>query len=213
MEDTLEKIFDSPVRARLFRLFVRNPEDWFKVGEIADKVQFHPRPVKAQITRLHTCGFLKRRRVFRREKKGRPKGMTAAKAMEDTKLSPGVYYAINPEFPLYSELQQLVYKAVPRSDEQLTERFKSIGGVKMALISGVFMGLENMRADLILVGDNMNQKRMHKLLSTLEAEIGTEIDYTTMNSQDFAYRFDMFDRFLRDVLEGPHKKLINKFKI
>jgi len=28
-----------------------------------------------------------------------------------------------------------------------------------------------------------------------------------------AYRFDMFDRFIRDILEGPHKKLINKFKI
>jgi len=211
MEDLLEKIFDSPVRARLFRLFLRNPEKWFKVGEISDRVQFHPRPVKAQINRLHTCGFLKRKRVLRREKKGRPKITT--KIITGPKLSPGVYYATNLEFDLIKELQQLIYKAAPRSEEQLTDRFKKIGGVKLALVSGIFMGLEHIRADLLLVGDNMNQQRLKKMLVTLEAEFGTEVNYTTMTSQDFAYRFDMFDRFIRDILEGPHKKLINKFKI
>jgi len=34
-----------------------------------------------------------------------------------------------------------------------------------------------------------------------------------MNVQDFKYRKDMFDRFVLDILEFPHRKLINKLKI
>lgn len=207
MSDILEKIFDSPVRARLFKLFLRNPERLFKVGEIAQKIQFHPRPVKTQINRLHSIGFLRRRKIPRRDKRGRPKIQVILK------LKPGVYYSINPEFEFFKELQQLIFKSVPQPEHKLADRIKKIGGVKLALVSGVFLGQENTRADMVLVGDNMNQGRLKKFLASLEAEVGKEIDYTTMTTQDFAYRYDMFDRFLRDILEGPHKKLINKLKI
>lgn len=207
MDDLLEKIFDSPIRARMFKLFLRNPEKLFKVGEIAKKIQFHPRPVKTQISRLHSIGFLKRRKVRRREKRGRPKGISGPK------LAPGIYYSINPDFDFFQELQQLIFKSVPKPEEQLTERIKKIGGIKLALVSGVFLSRQNSRADLVLVGDNMNQSRLKKLLISLEAEVGKEIDYATMSTQDFLYRYDMFDRFLRDFLEGPHKKLINRLKI
>lgn len=207
MNDVLEKIFDSPVRARLFKLFLRNADKAFKIGTIAQKVQFHPRPVKAQVARLHSIGFLRRKKISRREKRGRPKGEKIQR------LAPGIYYTVNQEFDFFKELQQLIFKSVPRPEEQLIERIRKIGGIKLALISGVFLGQENTRADLLLVGDNMNQVRLKKFLTNLEAEIGKEIDYTTMSSQDFVYRYDMFDRFLRDILEGPHKKLINKLRI
>lgn len=207
MSDILEKIFDSPVRSRLFKLFLRNPHSPFKVGEAAERIQFHPRPVKAQISRLHSMGFLKRKRVPRHQRRGRPKGQT------ESHLGPGIYYTVNPDFEFFKELQQLIFKSVPRPEDRLIDRIKKIGGIKLALVSGVFLGQENTRADLVLVGDNMNQTRLKKLLAELEAEIGKELDYTTMSTQDFVYRFDMFDRFLRDLLEGPHKKLINKLKI
>ena len=47
-------------------------------------------------------------------------------------------------------------------------------------------------------------------MKNLEAEAGTEIDYAVFDNEEFQYRQKMFDRFLRDILEKPHKKLINK---
>mgnify|MGYP001592748310 CR=1 FL=1 len=38
----------------------------------------------------------------------------------------------------------------------------------------------------------------------------TEIRVGTMEKDEFKYRYEMFDRFLRVLLEGPHRKLINK---
>ena len=64
-----------------------------------------------------------------------------------------------------------------------------------------------------MVGDNIRQKKLSNFLKDLEAEIGKEIDYVVLSTQDFKYRHDMFDRFIRDVLEKPHEKLINKLKI
>ena len=46
-----------------------------------------------------------------------------------------------------------------------------------------------------------------------ESELGKSVQHTLMDTEEFRYRLDMYDRFLRDILEYPHEKLINKFDI
>jgi len=48
------------------------------------------------------------------------------------------------------------------------------------------------------------------LVKNLEAEIGREVSYVMMSSEEFKYRMDMMDRFLMDFMEGPHDEIINK---
>jgi len=47
-------------------------------------------------------------------------------------------------------------------------------------------------------------------MGNLEAEIGKEINFVLMNSEEFKYRLNMMDRFLMEFLRGPHDELINK---
>jgi len=47
-------------------------------------------------------------------------------------------------------------------------------------------------------------------LAELESEVGKEIQYAFMETKEFEYRYQMFDRFVRDIFEKPHEKLINK---
>ena len=47
----------------------------------------------------------------------------------------------------------------------------------------------------------------------MESEVGTEIRFGTMERDEFKYRYEMFDRFLRVLLEGPHRKIINKLDV
>jgi hypothetical protein len=46
----------------------------------------------------------------------------------------------------------------------------------------------------------------------MESEVGKEIEYAAMNTKEFDYRFHMFDRFVRDILEKPNEKLLNRIR-
>ena len=87
----------------------------------------------------------------------------------------------------------------------------------MVILSGIFLDAENSRVDMLIVADNVNnsekQRKVSQFFRDLEAEVGKEIDYVLLTTEEFKYRHNMFDRFILDVLEKPHEKLINKLKI
>ena len=85
--------------------------------------------------------------------------------------------------------------------------------MKLAILAGVFIDQANSRADLLLVADGIRKTRMKSFIQRLEAEVGKELNYVAMSSQEFRYRRDMYDRFLRDMLEFPHQTIINKLGV
>lgn len=104
---------------------------------------------------------------------------------------------------------------------EMTKRISSLGRMKLAVISGVFLkGIGDDSSepfegvpDLFLVGDSVSRARLKLFLKTLEADIGTDIEYVLMDKAEFEYRYGMFDRYVRMLFEGPHEKLINKLGI
>ncbi|MEK7134977.1 MAG: hypothetical protein AAB735_01015, partial [Patescibacteria group bacterium] len=62
-------------------------------------------------------------------------------------------------------------------------------------------------------GDNIKPAKFNNFIKKLEAEIGKEISYALMTTKEFHYRYDMYDRFVRDLLDFKHEKLLNKLKI
>ncbi|OGZ41467.1 MAG: hypothetical protein A3B04_03230 [Candidatus Portnoybacteria bacterium RIFCSPLOWO2_02_FULL_39_11] len=94
----------------------------------------------------------------------------------------------------------------------MLRRLMKIGRIRLALIGGVFLNTANSRVDLFLVGDDISRKKLMTFLADMEAEVGKEIEYAAMETKEFDYRFHMFDRFVRDILEKPHEKLLNKLK-
>ena len=98
----------------------------------------------------------------------------------------------------------------------MVKKVSNLGRVRLALISGIFLNDPDTTsqydspADLFIVGDDINRQKLRNFLASLEAEIGTEIKFTLMNKEEFDYRYGMFDRFVRVLLEGPHEKIINK---
>jgi hypothetical protein len=45
-------------------------------------------------------------------------------------------------------------------------------------------------------------------IRALEAEIGREIVYAVFDYKEFLYRLNMYDKLIRDVLDFPHKVLV-----
>lgn len=129
-------------------------------------------------------------------------------------------YALNPDFEFFSELKSIMLKASSSEKERLTRQISKLGRIKLAVISGIFLDspnanveLNNAMADLLIVGDDINKKKLSAFLKQLEAEVGSEIRFGIMDKEEFDYRYTMFDRFVRMLLEGPHEKIINRIGI
>ena len=120
-----------------------------------------------------------------------------------------MYYGLNPKFEFLNELKNLILTSPPASFNRMAKRISSLGRIKLALVSGVLLNKENV-ADFLIVGDDIDRRRFKKFLQTLEAEVGTQLLYAIMDKEEFSYRRAMFDRFVRLMLEGPHKVLIDR---
>lgn len=207
----LEQIFDSSIKVRLFKLFLRNSDSMYRVEDVASRIQANKRIVKKQIEGLYEIGFLKKKTIRKKASKKTVK-RSKKKSGEQGKEA-GVYFYVNPYFDFYEELRSLILKSSPASLSKLSQQIGGLGRIKLATLSGVFINADNSRVDLFVVGDAINKRKLKRLLCDLEAEVGKAINYAVLTTDDFKYRYGMFDRFLLDILEGPHKKVINKLKI
>ena len=128
-------------------------------------------------------------------------------------------YALNPEFEFFGDLKNLILKSSPAEKDEMVKKILSLGRVKLAVVSGIFMAdnsglsIYDTVADLFIVGDDVSNNKLRAFLTALEAEVGKEIKFTLMDKDEFQYRYGMFDRFIRVLLEGPHEKIINKLGI
>lgn len=143
-------------------------------------------------------------------KKAKKKSIKKLKAK-----TPVMAYALNPDFEFFYELRSLILKSSPAEKDSLIKRISALGRVKLAVISGIFLNSQdsagfNPVADLFIVGDDIDKRRLSTFLRSLEAEVGKELKFGLMEREEFEYRYGMFDRFVRVLLEGPHEKIINK---
>ena len=189
-KEILEQLFDSPIKVKLLKLFLRNPEKSFELKEVIRRTKTNAPVTRRQITKLESIKFI------------------IAKWNKKKKL-----YSINPKFDFYGELKTLVLKSSPASKQKILKHLKTLGRINLAIISGVFVNTDNARVDIMIVGDHLKNNKLSAFIKDLEAEVGKEIDFVVLSTADFKYRYDMFDRFIKDVLEKPHEKLINKLKL
>lgn len=137
------------------------------------------------------------------------------KAGKRTKVDQATY-ALNSNFEFFEELRNLILKSLPAEKDKMVKKILNLGKIKLAVVSGIFMPENNglsfydTVADLFVVGDDINKRKLKIFLTALEAEVGKEIKFTLMDKDEFQYRYGMFDRFIRVLLEGPHEKIINK---
>ena len=73
----------------------------------------------------------------------------------------------------------------------------------------MFVQDKNGRVDLLIVGNKLKEKVLSDAIKTLESEIGSELSYAVFDTNEFLYRLDMYDRLICDILERPHRRLID----
>ena len=189
MTDLLSKLFGSASRVKLLRLFLFNPQQSFTAAEAATRSRVTPKEVNAEIA------LFKKLDLVRRVGRGRI-----------------LRWGLNHEFSYLLALQNLLLNAPARSGE-IYERLRRAGALKLVVVAGVFVGEWDGAVDLLIVRDRIKDRVLQRSIRLLESEIGKDIRYTLLSSDEFFYRLNMNDHLVRDVLDYTHKIVFDKLDI
>lgn len=203
--DVLAKLFGSPARVKLMRLFLMNPEEVFDMKDAEKRSKVSGPTLKKEIRLFEDIGLLKSRTMV----KMRPKSSGAGGELEKKKV---VGYGMDARFPYLAALRSLVTE-IALGKEDVAARFRNCGNMKLIIVAGIFLDESESRVDILLVGDKLKKPAIESALRRLEAELGKELTYGVMETPDFEYRFGIYDKFIRDVLDYPHLVVLNKLNL
>ena len=192
--ETLSKLFGSETKVKIMRLFLFNPDHVFDTADIARRVKSDSSKVRREMSTLEKMGLVKRRMLVKKKKSSHG-------------------FAIDPQFSYLSALQNLLINAEPLHPKEIVKKIAKLGSIKLIIVAGVFIQEPESRIDLLIVGDSVKRTALENTIKTLESEIGKELRYAYFTTEDFKYRLSMFDKLTRDILDYPHRKVLNRLSI
>lgn len=183
---SVSHIFGGEAKVKVMRLFVFNRDNVFSASTVAERTKERSSLVRKELLNLSKAGLIRKR----------AKG-----------------YTLNESYRYFPAIEQFLIDASPISDKEIIKRLSRAGTLKLLLTSGVFVHNPEARVDLLVVGDHLKQGKLLTAISGLESEIGRELRYASFETPDFRYRLGIYDKLIRDILDYPHEKLVNKLGV
>lgn len=190
--ETLAKLFGNESKVKIMRLFLFNEDTVFDTGEISERVKADISKVRKEVNLLEKIGLIKKRSHKSSRKAG---------------------FVLNKQFDYLVPLQNFLINVEPFSDREIINRVSRVGSIKLIVVAGVFIQEPESRVDILIVGDHIKNSTLDNMIKNLEAEIGKELRYVYFTTEDFKYRLSMCDKLMRDILDYPHRKVLNKLGI
>ncbi len=217
--DILEKIFGSVGKVRIMRLFIFNPNISFDMDKVIARTKISPQSARLNIRALTDAGLIKPR-MFTKEEKvevKKPSKKKGKKGKKEKGVSKKIVvkkrvkgWFLNDSFAYLNGLQRLLIQVSPLQDQMIVRKFNRTGKIKLLIIAGVFTQEKDSRVDILIVGDNMRRSAVDSAIKDVEAELGKDLTYSFFETKDFQYRLGMYDKLIRDILDYPHKTLVNR---
>jgi len=181
----LEKIFGSRTRVKVITLFTTGVKRPYFVREITRTVNERLNAVRRELLILEKIGMLTTYEERRRK-----------------------YYVVDEAFPLLKELASIMQKSGPGVEDALFKDIEHVGNVLYACVTGYFTGNPTAPTDLFIVGD-VQEKKLEQFAKNIEQQIDKEIRYTPMTLNEYQYRLNFNDMFLRQIFGGSFKEIVN----
>lgn len=185
----------EPSRARILRLFVLFDKESFTLSEVARRSKVTPRAATNEIEVLTKMGIV-------RAENGEGKTLRQKKK--------AARYSFDGRSKYSNALSTFVHEVSPEQFHEVEKALRGTGRLTAIVLSGIFTGDLNRPADLIIVGDYVNDKRLEKAVRSFEPKYGREIRYAVFSTPEFRYRLTIHDKLVRDTLDYPHRLLLNK---
>jgi len=193
----IDALFGSKTRVKLLHLFLNNPGESFYVREITRLIGEQINSVRRELANMLNVGII-------------------LSDSADNKL----YYEINQRYEYYVPLRAIfadekveipsvgVIEQKPDWASQLVD----MGGVRIAIAAGVLVKGSTSTIDMLIVGD-VQQAKLKNLIKMVEKAESREINYASMDYDEFYYRLSVRDRFIIEILNNKHSVLIDTDKL
>lgn len=181
--DPLGKLFGSPVRLKLLRLFLFNDDTGFTTAEAATRTKVTKPAARKEIAALVAADVLRKK---------------------------GGGYTANQRFEYYQPLMVFLRMTTSIKDSDVIGLFKKAGANRAIILSGIFTGTIESKVDVLMVGDRLEERKIKTAIHAIEAELGRELRYAAFLTPDFRYRMGVYDRLIRDVMDYPHRTILDK---
>ncbi len=204
--EILERLFGSSSKVKLIKLFLFNPDSAFDSMEAALRAQISIGLARKEINNLFRGGFVKPRVYYKeiRSQKNRKPILIRKKVSG---------WILDQKFPYLEALEVFLSNINPFKHKDIINRLSRAGKIQLVAISGIFIKDPDSRVDLLVVGDNLKESTMENIIKTIESQIGKEVRYAMFETSEFKYRYSVFDKLIRDILDYPHEKIINKLNL
>jgi S-adenosylmethionine:tRNA-ribosyltransferase-isomerase (queuine synthetase) len=204
--DTLIKLFGNSAKVKVIKLFVFNPDAAFDVRQISERTKEGIAKVRKEVLLLEKMDLIKRKVFYKNaeRKKGGKKFLVRTKTNG---------WTLNAQFESLMPLQQFLVNLNHLSPRDIARKLQKAGTMKLVVVSGVFIQQSESRVDLLVVGDNLKKNVLDTAIKTIEAEMGKEIRFAVFETPDFQYRLGLYDKLLRDILDFPHEKIVNRLSV
>ena len=183
----LEDIIISRVRRKMLELFLTNPGSIFHVRDIVRKISEEINAVRRELAHMEKAGMVTKEQRANR-----------------------LFYAFRKDYPLYSNLLEIIAKSTGLGWELIKRRVK-LGKVKFVMFSGRFIrGVIPKNAndiDILIVG-NIVLPELTQLIKAEEVRRGRELNYTVMTEEEFDYRKRRRDPFIVAILDGSRVMIL-----
>jgi hypothetical protein len=201
--DVLEKLFGSAAKVKIIKLFLFNPESAFDVAGAADRSKTSQEIARKEINNLLEINFIKPRVYTKEVKRQKNRSMQIIRRRVNG-------WTLDQRFPYIEDIKSFLSNINPFKHKDIVDKISRAGKIQLLIVSGIFIKNPDSRADLLVVGDNLKQGQLDNIMKTIESEIGKEIRYAVFETSEFNYRNSMFDKLIKDILDYPHEKIINK---
>jgi predicted nucleotidyltransferase len=182
----LKRLFSSNTRVKLLTLFFTNIGKDFYLREIEKLIKENITSIRRELISLKKIG------LFDEYLKGNNK-----------------YYKLNKNFPLYSELKNIIFKTTGIKGV-LEQTLKKQKNIKLSFIYGSYAkGIENEKSDIdLMIIGSPDYNQILKSLKNIEKKLNREIDFVIYEEKEFAKKIKD-NYFVRTVVESPKINLIN----
>lgn len=201
--ELLTRLLGGAERVKIMRFFLHHEDVIVSLRDVAEKTKSKIALTRKELTTLTSIGFIEKKRTRTVTTSG--KGSKATSKVKEI-----VGFKLNPEFPHNQALKDLLFDFQLLDKRELANRFKVIGRVKLFVVSGVFIGNKKSRVDVLIVGEAIKRPKAEKLFEALSAELGRDVVYSIMDVEEYEYRYKMYDRFVRDIVDQSHEAVIDK---
>jgi hypothetical protein len=195
--EILGKLFGSPARVKIMRLFLMNGSEGMEASDVAQRAKVGKDVARRELSLLAASQFIKQKNLIKdirikdKNKKKKVKG-----------------WFLNPAFPYLEIFKVLLVGSELMDKEEIGNRFKKAGRIKLLAVAGVFLQDKDSRLDILIVGDALKKGIVDSIIKDIEAEIGKELIYAAFETKEFLYRLNMYDKLIDDILSYPHERII-----